>query len=289
MDDFDFRALGTEWRVTVDEKPLSEEERAAILAYVADFERRFSRFRMDSEVNAFRGAAAGRYDISREFSVLLGEAARLKGLTRGRYDPAVGGLLELAGYDAAYRMEPSAAVREFAPAGWSLDGAALSLDGPAAFDLGGTAKGYCIDRVADLLSASGRRHFAVDGGGDLYVTTKRDGSPWKVAVQYPGKPDTAASLLHISDGALAVSDSFHRRWGKWHHIVDPHRREPVRSVIGAAAAAPSAWYADCMTSALFLADPRDYRPIASGYGASYIAFNEDGTSLVSADWAGEVF
>lgn len=289
MGDFAFSALGTKWSISVDGDALKDEEKEAILKYASDFERRFSRFLPDSEVNAFRDASAGEYEISKEFSVLLSAAARLRRLSGGVYDPAVAGLLERAGYDTGYAMEPRPDAHEFVLPKWSLAGNMLSLDGPTSFDLGGTAKGYCIDKVADVLLRLGHGHFIVDGGGDMYATSKKDGSAWRVAVQYPGKPDTAAGVVELKDGGIAVSDSFRRRWGTWHHVVHPHQKRAVEHIIGAVAVAPGAWQADCMTSGLFLSPLEAYPSLAREYGATYLVFNDDGTATVSANWKGELF
>jgi thiamine biosynthesis lipoprotein ApbE len=88
---------------------------------------------------------------------------------------------------------------------------------------------------------------------------------------------------------LAVSDSFRRRWGDWHHIVDPQAREAVRTVVGCAAVAPCAWDADCMTSGLFLSRPEGYADLTARFQASYLVFFADGTVRVSENWNGELF
>lgn len=289
MGDFTFSALGTKWSVSLDGDALTDREKETVLNYISGFERRFSRFLPDSEVNAFRNVSAGKYEISEEFSVLLGAADRLRALTEGVYDPAVAGLLERAGYDASYAMEPRGDAHEFVLPKWSLSGRTLILEGPAAFDLGGTAKGYCIDEVAALLVRLGRAHFIVDGGGDMRASSKKDGSSWKVAIQYPGKPDTAAGIVDLKERGIAVSDSFRRRWGKWHHIVHPHQKRAIERIIGAVAVVPSAWQADCMTSALYLARQDTYAAAAREYGAEYLVFNDDDTCLVSPGWKGELF
>jgi thiamine biosynthesis lipoprotein len=288
-DTFVFQALGTQWSVTVDGAVLDEASREAVLGYVRTFEGRFSRFREDSEVNAFRSASAGTYGISETFAELLGRADRLRGLTGGVFDPAAGGLLERAGYDARYRFVPDAGTGGFRLPRWSLDGRSLVLDGPAAFDLGGIGKGYCIDRVAGILRDRGYGFYVVEGGGDMVATSKADGSSYRVAVEWPGRPDTAVGVVELKDRGLAVSDSFRRRWGAWHHIVDPRTREAVRTVVGCAAVAPLAWDADCMTSGLFLASPETYADLAGYFRADYLVFGENGTVRVSADWPGELF
>jgi FAD:protein FMN transferase len=287
MHRFAFTGLGTHWEVTIDGEAPPHETEAAVFDFARDFESRFSRFLPTSEVNRFRSAAPGTYAVSQELARLLERAAMLRSLTQGVYDPAVGGLLEAAGYGGRQGMGPlqyGATLPD-----WSLAGTQLTLSGPVAFDLGGIGKGYAIDRIADIMRSRGCRHILVDGGGDMFGTMKQDGSAWRAAIEYPGKPDLAAGTVELRDAALAVSDSFRRRWGAWHHLFDPRTRRNVEAVIGCAALAPTAWDADCMTSGLFLADPGQYPALARAFRADYLVFRPTGDALVSPDFPGELF
>jgi len=288
MDIFTFYATGTQWTISTDGAVLRDTDKTHIREYVASFETCFSRFLPHSEVNAFRHASAGSYDISHVFAELLFEADKLRVATDGLYDPAISILLEQAGYNAQYSFSPQH-TDSFQITSWNIAGQKLTIYGPVAFDLGSIGKGYCIDSVADILKERGYAHFAVEAGGDMRVSSKKDGSAWKTAIQYPGKPEMAVGVVALKNQALAVSDTFRRRWKNWHHIVDPTQRAPVAHVIGGAAITSTAWSADCMTSLLFLA-PKDIYPQQSEkYNASYLVFYTDGTILKSNNWPGTLF
>lgn len=287
MQSIDFQGLGTVWSVVIDADSLPDDLKSSILNYSRDFESRFSRFLPKSEVNAFRESTAGTYRISSELFRLLVRAAQLREMTGGVYDPVVGGVLEDAGYGGQSGLSPISYGDQLPV--WSLSDESITIDGPIAFDLGGIGKGYCIDRIADIIRASGHAHFIVDGGGDMYGTTKADGRPWRVAIEYPGKPDMAAGVAELDHQGLAVSDSFRRRIGPGHHLVDLSTRKSVESIIGCAAVAPDAWSADCMTSGLFFASPEQYPVLARSLGATYLVFRADGQAIVSLDWAGELY
>jgi FAD:protein FMN transferase len=291
METFSFSALGTAWNILIDESLFPEDHRHTVLEAVAVFEKRFSRFLPASEVNQFCDASAGTYQVSREFALLLMRADRLRTLTQGVYDPAVGGLLERAGYDRAYRLRPDdGAVADYRLPTWSLNDEQLTISGKIVFDLGGIGKGYCIDLVSSLLQRLGYEHYLVEGGGDMYGTTKKDGSPYRIALEWPGRPDTAFGVVELRYQGIAVSDSAKRRWGGWHHIIDPMEKKPIESIIGATAVAPTAFAADCMTSGLFLANSLGcYGALALEFGAQFVVFRENGTVQVSLDWQGELF
>lgn len=287
--EFSFSGIGTKWSIVLDSEVFKKDVREAVLDYVKVFEESFSRFLPNSETNAFRVSGAGDYKISKEFAVLLTKADQLRKLTDGVYDPAVGGLLEHAGYDAKYSMRPTDRTEEFVLPRWSISGETLTVDGPTPLDLGGIGKGYCIDQVSQIFKNFGHKHFLVDGGGDMYGTIKSDGAPWKVAIQYPGKPEMAAGTVNLTNQGVAVSDSFRRRWGKWHHLVNPKLKKSVELVVGAVAVAGNAWDSDCMTSALFFSTSDKYPDVSKFYNGSYLVFQNDGMVNVSANWKGELF
>lgn len=289
MEAFSFSGLGTGWSVMIDGDVLRPEVKNDILDYTATFEKRFSRFLPQSEVNAFRESEAGEYTLSSDFLLLLETADRLRLLTDGKYDPAVATLLEDAGYGVQQGLSPLKKKEKNGIPHWSLLEDTLVLDGPIAFDLGGIGKGYCIDGVASLLRHAGYQYFLVEGGGDMVATTKVDGSPFRIAVEYPGRPDTAASVVHLRNQGIAVSDVFRRRFGKWHHLIDVQEKKSVDDIIGCTAVAPTAFASDCMTSGLFFAPAENYALLAKAFDASYLVFQKTGMVSVSSDWAGEVF
>lgn len=288
MHEHTFEAIGTKWCVTIDGEAPSKGLVDDVHVWIDEFDRRFSRFKADSEACAFRNADAGSYEISPEFAQLLARSQRLRNLTGGAFDPAVGALLEEMGYDPRYSFVPKNPEAHILPS-WELVDRALWISGPVVFDIGGTGKGYCIDQIADLVRHAGHEHYLVDAGGDIYGSTKRDGSPWRIALQYPGKPDMAIGSIALCNQAVAVSDSFIRRWKEWHHIIDPISKTSVQSVVGAIAVAKTAYDADCMTSGLFLGTPEQYPALAQEYGAAYLVVNEDCSVGVSANWEGELF
>lgn len=289
MEEFRFTALGTEWTLLSDGKPFSENTQKAIREHAEAFEDRFSRFRDGSETNAFRTASAGRYAVSPEMEAMLQRAAMLRELTEGGYDPAIAPILEMAGYDKYYRFTEEEHSEPIHLPHWKIEAGHLVLDGPASFDFGGIGKGWCIDRLADVLRREGHEYFLVDGGGDMYGTYKSDGSSFRIALEWPGQAGTSFGTLELMDQGLAVSDSFRRRWGKWHHIVNPATQAPVAEVTGAAAAAKTAWDADCATAALFQLPEEKFPFVREAFGAEHVVFQSTGKIQVSQRWPGELF
>lgn len=311
MEQLSFQALGTAWSILIDGAPFRTKDQEDLVEYVAHFEKRFSRFLPESEVNQFRDAKEGSYEISEELSKMLQTADVLRSLTKGAFDPAVALLLEQSGYDAQYRFTPETEkIETHQMPTWSLQGTILSLTTGTVFDLGGIGKGYCIDLVAQFLKERGYQYFLIEAGGDMYGTSKADGSEFRVALEWPGKPGVAFGTVQLKDAGLAVSDSFRRRWpapaapaeadetasvpsGKgskdWHHIIDPRTKEPVQKVIGCSALASTAFDADCITSGLFLSAESEYSKIANEFSGEFVVFTDEGGVKISKNWPGEFF
>ena len=291
-----FHALGSVWNVSVRRPKEVFQHRLEsaffeVRRFLEKFESRFSRFVDGSEVNAFRSAKSGRYRVSDDFLELLKRSERIRNLTEGAFDVGMsGGLLERAGYG---RLEPIMRADEAAgmnPHYWSLEGGnLLAISGPISFDFGGIGKGYAIDRASRLLTNFGFPRHLIEGGGDVYATSTEADTAYRAAIEWPGRPGMAVGMAELYFRSLAVSDVFKRRWGSWHHLVDVRSGFPIRSVVGCAVLAPTAFDADSATSALCFGGADRYRDISREFGAQFILFFEDGRIEVSSDWEGELF
>lgn len=287
MEEYFFQALGTQWSITLDgvqDRP----DLQAIFDAVTRFENRFSRFKETSEVNQFRSLPAGTYGISDDLALLFAMSDKLRLVTAGAFDPVVADVLEKAGYDAQYSFEPRHISQEMVST-WSIEGTQLTIDEPMHFDFGGIGKGMCIDMIASMLMSMKIEYFLVEGGGDMYGTTKASGDPFRIALEWPGKPDTAYGIAPLLHNGLAVSDSYKRRWKQWHHIINFVTKKPIESVVGAACMASSAFIADCVTSALFLTPRERHGYVYEVFSAEGVVFFENGDIETSAHWKGEFF
>ena len=288
MEMFSFKALGTEWTLISDDQVFDESIQKSILEKIAFFEERFSRFKDTSEVNAFRQSLSGAYQVSDEFAVLLSRADQLRTLTAGHYDPASAVILEHMGYDKEYGFTPSQKALPSIPV-WSIKDQEIQISGPITFDLGGIGKGYCIDMVAGILAAAGYEHYLIDGGGDMYATTKADGSPYNIALEWPSRPGTIYGTVRLCNQGLAVSDTATRRFGEHHHIVDAETGANTKIVLGSVALGATAWDADCATAAFMQWPHCDQIEVEKMLRITSIIITQKEEFLVGKSWPGEIF
>jgi len=260
---------------------------ATARAILADFERRLSRFRPDSELSALNRDPAHEVGASK----LLRRAVRA-GLwaaerTDGLVDPTLVGALEAAGYDRSrLRAElplaealadapPRARAHPHFAAAWrdiAVDDARGTVRRPPGvrFDTGGTGKGLAADLVAAQLAGSPR--WAVDCGGDMRVGgAGARTEPFHIEVTHPLNGE-ATRALSLRAGAVATSGLDVRLWRRSdgtpaHHLLDPATGRPAwTGVVGATALAPTALEAEALAKAALLSGPRGARRWLSRYG-----------------------
>ena len=131
-----------------------------------------------------------------------------------------------------------------------IEGRTIELEPGFRLDLGGIAKGYAVDRAAELLSGVGP--CLVNAGGDLVA---RDRS-WPVGVETADGQITLA----LEDGAIATSGTDRRRWRRGraeaHHLIDPALGLPAASdYLRVTVIAPTATEAEVVAKAVFLGAP----------------------------------
>lgn len=288
MNSFEFEAFGTRWAILTDNQELKSNLKKSILKETENFDNRFSRFKTNNEIDKLRNQKAGTYIISNDLAKILEIHDKFRKLTKDKFDPAVGGLLEKAGYDQKYSFTQRD-ISSYKIPKWSLHKNKLSISGPIVFDFGGIGKGYWIDNISKMLNSAGYKNHLVDGGRDIFATTKSNGSGWKIAIEWPGKPGIAIGTVMLKNQGFAASNTVTRSWGNWHHLIDIQKKLPRQNLLGSVAITHSALSADQMTSALALCEKKHYEKIAQKYSAQYLLFSLDGKIEISQNWSGELF
>ena len=220
-----FRAMGTEIEVFV--QGVAGDCWDEVEEEFERLEQSMSRFRPDSELSRLN--RDGRIVGSRSLVDVVTAALEARESSGGLFDPTVHDAVVAAGYDRTFeRLGESRARRHGAvPCGGevAVTGSRIVLSPGVRLDLGGIAKGYAVDRAAELLSGAGP--CLVSAGGDVSVR----GGAWPVGVE---TPDGTITLL-LEEGGLATSGSDRRRWatedGTAHHLIDPRTGAPAETDI----------------------------------------------------------
>jgi len=293
-----FRAMNTD--VTIAAPTLDDAAEFALARAIAevfaDTERRFSRFRDDSEL-ARLNRAVGATPVSPELLQILCAAREHVATTDGWFDPTVGTALRAAGYDRSFDPADPAALDRDAPITparrarfdeLAIDERHARVARPADLqvDLGGFLKGRTVDRVATLAPATAM----IDAGGDAMLRgAGLDATGWLVDVEDPADARRVVVTLRVCDRAVATSAPNRRRWRTGtalaHHLIDPHTGAPSCSDLAqVTAVAPTVEQADVLAKVAFLRGADAGARLLDGRaGIGGVLVAHDGTRRVVGD------
>lgn len=235
---------------------------------VEQFESRFSRFLLTSELTRLNQSNGQPFAASSALVAILVAARTMHNRTNGIVNPLVGSALIDAGYDESFEKlvaeNPKAASHEPRPApnfkSVALDERTgiVSLPPGRALDLGGIGKGYLADQLVPLIQKTSPNFWLSLGGDMVGNGTGDDDEPWNVAVQNPWHLEQNLGTLRMTGSwAIATSGITKRRGtraGKpWHHLIDPRTGEPADTdVIGATVTAQTALEADAFAKTMVI-------------------------------------
>jgi FAD:protein FMN transferase len=225
-----FQAMGCQITVQLETQVDGNAIMNQIPTRVEIFEEQLSRFRPDSELMRLNARAGEWVAVS---DVLLDNIHRAKHaarLTEGLYNPLVLQAMLANGYDRSFERINQPTVTKPTPVpDWQtielrMKSREVRLPAGSAIDLGGIAKGWTAETLANDLSAYGA--CLVNMGGDMVARGAPAGfAGWPIEIEDPLNGDVFKTLS-LCDGAVATSGTDYRRWQTKdghirHHIIDP--------------------------------------------------------------------
>lgn len=222
-----------------------------------------------------------------DIAVVMKTAMDVAEATSGAFDPTLGKLVELWGFNSDNPRIPKAEEirRALEWAGYErIPEAGCCPEGTRVWlDLGGVAKGYAVDEAVRILKEGGISSGIVNAGGDLRSFGLKPGKrPWKIGVQHPDNPQEIAGVLAVEEISVATSGDYQRYFVRdgvrYHHILDSKRGYPARSGIrSATVVTPDCALADALATAAFVLGPEKGIALLEGWkDVEGILIAEDG-------------
>ena len=301
--------MGTTWQVQlVDDGSVALQDLDGDIAALLQLLDRgiFSTWTPDSELSRLNADDSGEsLRVSPALFTVLQAARDIHARSGGAFDASIAPLVELWGFGPKRAVgEPdskaiAAARSRLGMQELLLDTRARTVRKPARLqlDLSGIAKGYAVDRVAELLLEHGAQHFLVEVGGELRLQGQRaDGRSWRVAIESPDPLQRSVHVVldsHAEPLALAGSgdyrnfrlvDGVHQS-----HELDPVLGRPLQHDLAAVTVlADTAMAADAWATALMVLGPEAgvETAVRLELAAYFIIRDGDGwTSLHTGDFA----
>ncbi len=302
----EFRAMNTTVMLAA-EGELAIEGMHAAKSFIDECEQRFSRFLPASEVTELNRSAGQWLTVSDDLMEMLQLSVKYHRETHGIFDPSILPDLKRAGYDRSMDdiranggvSHSPVSTRPSRPAfhDMSLDLADKSVRLPYGLeiDLGGIAKGWIVEKAANLL------HQYVDvcgvsaGGDILFIGQPSDGMDWDVYLEDPRNPMQMLAQLHIPSEAVATSSIMKRSWSHGervqHHLIDPRTGEPAETQwLSVTVICPCIIEADVYAKVLLIGGSRETsKLIGASSNATFIAVDSRGNLVGSSNYKDYVY
>lgn len=260
--------------------------RQAVSAVLQEFQRLHEKLHawQPSELSALNAAFAhgDSMAISPELATILQDAASLSRQSQGLFNPAIGGLVQLWGFhaDEFKPVQPDAKqIASWVAANPQMSditivrGKAQSSNKAVQVDLGGYAKGYALDRAAELLRNQGIHNALINIGGNVLALGRHGGRAWRVGIQHP-RQSGALATLDLQDGeAIGTSGDYQRYFMvgdvRYCHLIDPrsgHPTQGVQAVTVLTRGAQAGVLSDVASKPLFISGATGWRTAAAQMG-----------------------
>ena len=298
---FTFRGatMGTTFAVTVVGEPLSvdatDQLQAGIDDQLASLDAMMSTYDSGSEVSRFNAlTSTDWFQVSRDTASVFQRAREISEATRGAFDVTVGPLVDEWGFGPAGPTPTSPSDSDVERLLTAVGFPQIEVDEtiPAIrktrarvrSDLSAVAKGYAVDRVADLLDAEGYHAYLIEIGGEVRTRGHRaSGQPWRVGIEWPTDgPSSLQRVIELTDAAVATSGDYRNYIEldgvRLSHTIDPRTGRPVTHALASVSVIDSLCVrADALATALEVLGPDEAYALAAERGwAVLLIIREDG-------------
>lgn len=135
-------------------------------------------------------------------------------------------------------------------------------DPQASLDIGGIAKGFATELVAQALEAAGCQFAAISAGGNVRtINHKHDQTPWIIGIQKPSLTsfDSVDAFKLEHTGSMVTSGDYQRFYQdetnkRYHHLIDPDTLFPSFHYRSVTVFVKDSGLADYLSTVLFLID-----------------------------------
>lgn len=268
------KTMGTTFSVKVvsdNELPDAKQVLADINATLIEVNRQMSTYQGDSELSQFnQHESTSTFPVNRDLAFVVDEAIRIGRLSEGAFDVTIGPLVNLWGFGPDGRPNRVPSNVDISNARQRMgqkelivtDEGLVKLKPELYVDLSALAKGFGVDKVAQLLESKGLQNYMVEIGGELRLKGKNaSGVNWRIVIEKPSEfGHENQRLISPGDMAIATSGDYRNYFEvdgvRYAHIIDPVTARPVTHKLASVTVLhPSSMTADGFATALSVMGP----------------------------------
>ncbi|MBE6452071.1 MAG: FAD:protein FMN transferase [Alphaproteobacteria bacterium] len=234
-----------------------------------DINRTMSVFRSDSELSKLNQTPMYKeFELSTDLAKVLKKSQEINKLSYGYFDPSISPLIDLWGFGkktpspilpSEEQISEVLKYSKFSGLIFSDDfQSVIKTDSRMELNLSAIAKGFAVDKIAELLEEEGFNDYIVEIGGEVRTSgyRNRSGTGWYVGIGVP-HPDklSNAIVLELSNMSVATSGDYRnfieKEGIRYSHTISPVEGKPVQNKLASVSVfAPTCMEADAYATAI---------------------------------------
>ncbi|WP_040404462.1 FAD:protein FMN transferase [Amphritea japonica] len=232
-----------------------------------------STYQADSELTRINQLPAGsEVKLSSDLAKVLSRALEISQSSAGAFDVTVGPLVNLWGFGPEGRIIKAPSDDEITALSerigykkiqLSKTGTELYKSGDIYIDLSAIAKGFGVDKLAQLLEDVGISSYLVEIGGELRAKgIKPDGNNWKIAIEAPLVGERKIQrIIAVKNVAIATSGDYRNYFEedgvRFSHTINPATAKPIdHKLASVTVLAADCASADALATAMMVLGPQ---------------------------------
>lgn len=221
----------------------------------------FSTYLKGNEMWRINNSDSNTIVINKEVFSILKKCDKIWRETNGAFDPAIGNLIDIIGFEKNNPVLPSAEQIKNAldKVGWKK----IKLEEPnilikplrVKISLNACIPGYAADKVSRILLKKGINNFLVNAGGEIVAK----GSDWKIGIQHPRKQNELLNSISLDGISVSTSGDYQQYFNKngkrYSHIFNPVTGLPANGCEAVTVIAKDGLTSDALSTGIFVMGP----------------------------------
>ncbi len=283
--------------VTVTAWGMDEAGAQSLIDSCAEWESLLSKTREGSDVWRINNSDGAEVYVDGSTRELIELSAEVGGLSDGAFDITVETCARLWDFKNGVVPDGDELAEALKHVGYQdiTLGEGVTLKKGMSIDLGGVAKGYIADGLAEEAGKAGASAAIINVGGDVAVYgAKPDGSLWNIGIRDPeGGAGDIKVRINTDGKAVVTSGTYERCFIKdgvlYHHILDPGTgMSAVSGLASATVICDSAARADALSTACIVMGSERAAEMIEGIEDTEAVFITDGGSVICTRGAEEM-
>lgn len=274
----------------------------SIDSILSDWETRFSQLGERSEVARVNDRQSSCVNISKELGLMIDAGVKYGDTTNEMFDITIYPLKELWGLGESLKTQQVPDNKTLNETLKKIDYRKVKvnetqdtvcIDDPnMEIDLGGLAKAWALQEVAQYMDRKGISHYLISCGDIISKGFRLDGKPWFIGIQHPRKPGQILAAVPLDKGVIFTSGDYERYWefnGKRiHHIFNPKTGQSCTKNQSLTIWSKNLVEAKLMSTGLFCFDKDTILSIVKSKGMECLIVDSSGEISVSEGWKKKV-